>query len=207
MMIILGLTLILAACSQPPSPQITATPTIDSAHLTAFARPYPTDTPLPPTTPTSTPPPLGAVPQDCPPGPTPQPISPYIGPAIGSSPVWAVGFGGPHAVLHIPVSYDTYIPQYGWTWKLIWEVGPNYTHRITLRGGDLRNSTSLWFQFSGDPTTSPILDAQTPDHPESVIGNNWAEWGSYLYIPAAGCYYLEASWPGGHWRITFAAGR
>ena len=31
-------------------------------------------------------------------------------------------------------------------------------------------------------------------------------WSAILYIPAAGCYALDASWPGGSWRVTFAAG-
>jgi hypothetical protein len=68
----------------------------------------------------------------------------------------------------------------------------------------------LWFQI-GDkaPTTTPKLDPTQPGaypynpaNPDQVF----PEYPSYLFIPRAGCYVLEASWPGGHWRIPFAAG-
>jgi len=54
--------------------------------------------------------------------------------------------------------------------------------------------------------TDFVLDPQHPDHPGSAVGVDYAEWGSYIYIPTAGCYALEATWSGGHWRILFAAG-
>lgn len=172
----------------------------------AVATMAPTSTPFiePSQTPTPKPPSLGPVPQDCPPGPTPRPIFAGIGPGIGSFPVWAFGFDGPHAVLRISPN-DTYT-QYGWIWKIVWEVGPNYMHPVTLHSGKLSGGAPLWFQFEAT-TRSPVLDPQHPNHPLSVVGSDWAEWGSYLFIPTAGCYFLEAGWPGGHWRITFAAGR
>jgi len=187
---------VLASCTQMPPSSAAPTPTLST-------KPTSPSTPVPaPTTQQFSR--LGRVPQDCPPGPTPQPSLPGIGPAIGSSKVWAIGFSGSHADIPIP-SYDTYT-QHGWTWKIIWEVGPDYTQLVTIRGGELRSGTPLWFQFAGNPTTSPVLDPRHPDHPGSSVGTDWAEWGSYVFIPRAGCYYLQASWLGGSWRINFAAG-
>jgi hypothetical protein len=194
--IFLLVLLLLSSCT-PETRIATNQPTATLPSTVTLA---PTSTPLPPT---PTPPSLGLVPSDCPPSSPSETISPAIGPAVGGSPVWAIGIApGP---IHIP-SYFTYT-QYGWTWKVAWEIGPNYTNLVTLRGGNIRDGTPLWFQVADqDASTSPVLD---PQHPQrgSAIGPNWAEWGSYLYIPAAGCYYLEATWPGGHWRVNFAAGR
>lgn len=103
-MALIGLILMTAACSQTPTKVIPATPTVDSARLTAFAQPLPTYPSLP--TPTSTPTPLGGpsaqlgpVPQNCPPGPSPQNIDGNFAPVIGGNPVWAGNFVGPHATL------------------------------------------------------------------------------------------------------------
>lgn len=122
--------------------------------------------------------------------------------------MWAFGLD---TTVRIPTSYFTYT-QYGWTWKVIWRVSTRYTQPVQLHGGNLRTGTPLWFQIEvQDPSTAPVLDprpeeqqiAQSgyPNPPEAV------DWGSYLYIPAAGCYYIEATWPGGYLRIIFAAGR
>lgn len=90
---------------------------------------------------------------------------------------------------------------------MIWEVGPNYPNPITLRATRVSDETPLRFEFDGPPTTTPVLDPAHPPHPESAIGADWREWGSYLYIPTASCYHLKATWPEGSWEITFAAGR
>jgi hypothetical protein len=34
----------------------------------------------------------------------------------------------------------------------------------------------------------------------------WATFPSGLYVPKAGCYYLDARWRSGQWRMTFGAG-
>ena len=210
-MMLTGLVLVGVACSPAPSSPTSATPTIDSAHLTAFAQEQSTPAPSPSPTPT----PLvasaanvGPVPQNCSPGPTPKNVDPsQFGPGVGGSPVWAIGFDGPHATVHLNGwSEDPSLVQYGWNYKILWSVGPNYTHPVVLRGGLLSGGTPLWFQ-NGDqtPTTAPMLD---PRYPGTLTGSDvgWAEFPSYLLIPKAGCYYLEAQWPGGSWRISFAAG-
>lgn len=64
----------------------------------------------------------------------------------------------------------------------------------------------LWSVTLAMGTTSPVLDPGYPGHPISAFGDDWAEWGSYVFLPGAGCYSMEAMWPGEHWLVYFAAG-
>lgn len=183
---------------------------------TGKARSAPTTTPtpvLPTPTPTLALP--GPIPTNCPLSVThPRPVfAQQLAPVIGASPVWATWPTGPsrfHLVFASPPfpQNSNYDPRYGWQIvKMIWEVGPNYTHLITVQGHDLFDHTPLLFQFGGDtPTANAVLDSQHPSHPFSVVGDNWAEWGSVLVVPKAGCYSVQVSWPTGQWAVTFAAG-
>ncbi len=193
---------IISCTSAPPGPQqvATFTPTSSSRQ------------PSPPATFTPTPivansTNVGLVPTDCPPSSSPRTISPDMGPAVGASPVWASGFGtGTYPTAHL--QDDRYSPHEGWPWKLAREVGPSYQKPVTIRAGMLHTGKLLSFQMSPDDfvTTVPTLDPKHPGHPSSQLGPDWNEWGSYLFLPGAGCYYLEATWPQGHWLIYFAAG-
>jgi len=144
------------------------------------------------------------VPQNCPPGPRPQNIFADIIPVIGSFPVWAAGFVGPHAILHIGNGKSTQnnvYTQHGWYRKILWRVSRNSPSPVTLHGSSLRDGTPLWFQIGDqDPTLSPVLD------PGTAGEQPWTSFPSYIFIPQAGCYHLEAHWSSGSWRITFAAG-
>lgn len=195
-------SLVVGACTQTPNVSLRTTPTTSQLTTTVNVTPIPSPS-LPPT---PTPPPLGPVPKNCSPGPTPQPLFSNLGPVLGGGRVWFNGIDGPHAVIRFSPSYGYTFP-YGWTRKLLWEVGPDYTGTVTLTGENLMTHQSLWFQIGEQaPTHSPVLDPKYPGHPASTIGPGWAEWGSYLFVPTAGCYVLEASWQGGHWQIYFAAG-
>jgi hypothetical protein len=165
------------------------------------------------TTPTPVPaaPMLGPVPRNCPIStPAYQNISPNLSQVIGTSPVWAAWPPGPNIFHGQPLDphSNTYEPPYGWEMtKVVWEVGPNYTHSVTVRGYEISDHTPLLIQFlNNTPTLNGVLDPEHPDHPVSVIGTNWAEWGSYIVVPKAGCYVMEVSWPTGHWSVTFAFG-
>jgi hypothetical protein len=139
------LLVVLASCSSPvaSTPQPTATPTIDSAHLTAFAQPYPTypalPTPKPSLAPLPVPTPLRSapapMPTNCPltaiPGTKvfPKGWGGYLQDAtfIGRSPVWA-GMG-----LEVQVYTGTRgYPLWTGT-KIIWEVGQELTTPVTVR--------------------------------------------------------------------------
>lgn len=191
--------LLLGACTQTsPSPPHSVLPT-----YTPSTRSPITITATPMTASASN---VEIAPKKCPLGPPlhSQKISAAIEPLAGSSPVWAtVGEGG---IIHL--EGDLYDSRGGWPIKIVWEVGPHYGQPVTLRAGNLLTGALLTFDMSPDDTliTTPVLDPRHPGHPVSVIGQDWNEWGSVLLIPNAGCYYIEATWSGGHWRNTFAAG-
>ncbi len=196
-----GFVLVLSACTSTSPPQTSSTPTVDSAHLTAFAQSQPTySTPLPtPIIANATN--VGRMPTDCALGPSP--TSRYLdsefGPGVGGPWLWLIG-DGPDMSLTGAHSYE-----HGWGVKALWVVGPHYTHPVTLRGGSSNDATPIWFNFGDGPTPSPLLD---PLHPGTITASDhgWAAFPSTVFIPKAGCYYLEASWPGGSWRMPFAAG-
>ncbi|HEY6286401.1 MAG TPA: hypothetical protein VIX20_12110 [Ktedonobacteraceae bacterium] len=190
--------LLLTSCTSPASPgtaDVGATPPMRT--VTVMPTPSPTE------------PKLGAVPQHCPvSNPTPHMSLTGLGPVIGTSPVWADWPQG-GVIAHLSqADPNIYEPPYGWAiLKTIWEVEPNYTHSVTVRGYDLFDHTQLLIQFlDNPPTADAVLDPQHPDHPVSVVGEGWAEWGSVFVVPKAGCYVVEVSWPTGHWSVTFAAG-
>lgn len=211
---VIGLILFMVACTQTSPPSTSATPTVDSARLTAFAQPYPTYPPLPTPTPKPTPlggarAKLGPLPQDCPPGPTPKDVVSNTGPVVGAPPVWASGFIGPHAALVWDSSLaDQLHNQYGWPHKLLWVVEDSMKGLVAIRGANLRDGSPLLPGADGQEPTSTltvlVLDPQDAKRAQYV--DQWAEFPGGLTIPKAGCYYLEATWPGGSWRITFAAG-
>ncbi len=197
---LLAFLIILAGCTSS-SPQSTGlVSTIPSKNV-----PTATSTPIPPI------PTVGSVPRTCPTNnPTRHVISAQISPVIGSAPVWATWIPGPSVYRegsvtssNPPTNYD---PAHGWEiTKVIWEVGPNYMHTITISGYELFDHTPVLIQPGGDdPTAHAVLDPRHPDHPVSALGDKWAEWGSYIVVPKAGCYHLEVSWPTGHWAVTFA---
>ena len=149
-------------------------------------------------------------PTSCAPGPNPQTVSADVGPGLGRPPVWAVGFspGAPAAVLLL--QGDATIGEHGYYRKVLWVIQHGYAQPVRLSGTDSERGSSIWFQIGDQaPTTAPVLD---PTHPGAYPYNPanpdrvFPEYPSYLFIPHAGCYVLEASWPEGHWRIPFAAG-
>ena len=177
----------------PPQPQPALTPTQQAVTTTPIATP-----------------PLGQIPTQCPVSTTtPQAKFSDLSPVIGASPVWATWVPGPkryHLILPPPYP-STYVSPYGWEMgKVIWEVGPNYSASVTVSGYDLADNTPLLFQASGNPVDPLVLDPRQPDHPVSVVGPGWAEWGTYIVVPKAGCYRMVVSWPQGSWSVTFAAG-
>ena len=192
--------LLLASCAEP-----TNQGTMPVATLQPTSVPTPTapPTPVPPV------PTLGPLPHNCPISTPPRHLLAPNFSLIGTSPVWATWPPGPNIFQGQPnPNSNTYEPPYGWAMlKTVWEVGPNYTHPVTVRGHELFDHTPLWVQLLDyTPTVDTVLDPQHPDHPVSVVGEGWAEWGSVFVVPKAGCYVVDVSWPTGHWSVTFIVG-
>jgi hypothetical protein len=153
------------------------------------------------------------------PGPPPEskdcPARPTIGHShqVGRPPILATGFSGPLATLHLyptPVSVPAFPNTFGWTASILFEAPQDYAYPITLNGADIHTGSSLLFQLDStqDPLAFVTLD---PSQPPLNQGNASAvqkvSWSVTIYFPAAGCYFLTAWWPGGHWNINFAAGQ
>jgi hypothetical protein len=122
-------------------------------------------------------------------------------------PVYVVGFTSGLS-LHVGDPQQVVHGVHGWYRKVAWLVGPDYGRPVTLRGSRAGTAAPLWFEIGGQsPSTRPVLNPLQPaaDLPNGPPG--WAAFPSYLFIPQAGCYVLGASWPGGRWQITFAAGQ
>lgn len=159
--------------------------------------------PTPPTRSVPTPPPAIALSPEsasCHP-PLPQIIDPSFGPAVGTAPLWAIG---PIGAQPFPVTGPPDVAGSEHKVKVLWVVAPHQQDPIKLRGNNLADGTPLSFEFPGTPpATEVVLYPQVPGIP--VQHGQWKEWPSYLYVPVAGCYALEAQWPDGSWRLTFAA--
>jgi hypothetical protein len=219
-LLLVPLLLVLASCSSPTAstPQPTATPTLDSAQLTAFAQPSPPSPPLPTATPSQAPVPVPTPPRSEPaPMPTNCPLTALPGTKvfskgwggflsdttlIGRSPVWA-GMG-------LEVQVYTGTQNYHVVWpgtKIIWEVGQDVTTPVTVRVQNLATGALAWWGKGDQPPSASVLvlDGSNEGYHGPQPGG-WYEWGSFLYLLTAGCYSMDVSWPGGGWHIGFAAG-
>lgn len=197
-----ALLFLLSACASSNNPNTAPVATSSATRAVSIATAMPTPTQPVPT--------VGPVPRNCPVSTPMFHTSSALAPVIGASPVWATWPRdlGPFHLVSPSDSFSTYEAPYGWAaTKMIWEVGPHYTHPVTIRGYDLNDHTPLLFQLSDDtPTASAVLEPGHPDHPYAAYGEDWEEWGSYLVVPKAGCYVMVVSWPTNHWSVTFAAG-
>ena len=215
----------LAALLARPTP----VPTLDLSQLHVPQRsptPQSTPTPSPYLSPTLIAPAIGPVPPNCPPSASLVPFAPAaIIPGAGGPDVWLVAgafyFSGPpsakampHAIAHLgSLSRSAYTP-YGWPVLVQVLVTSDFTPTITITGHDLHTGYPLWLAPGPNPVpegAGPIFTT-TPRQPEGSIGDignaqqSWNIWFGALYLPGAGCYTLQASWPGGGWTVHFAAG-
>jgi hypothetical protein len=147
------------------------------------------------------------VPQDCPPGTPLQKFSPGYLPGIGGDPLWATPFAGSQATIRFDPAQQDYNSQYGWAVTLLLVVKIDNPNLIMVQGENLRSGAPLWFDFSWLTQGAATVVAVHPGVFGQERNGEWTSWIGYLYIPAAGCYALQASWPGGGWMVTFAAGR
>ena len=88
--------------------------------------------------------------------------------------------------------------RYGREVKIVWAVQTGFGGAITLSATTADSSGVLYFVLGDEATTSPVLEPQP-------MSDWWTATG-YLDIPAPGCYFLQAHWSGGSWRVEFPAG-
>lgn len=162
---------------------------------------------------------LGPVPAHCPAGPALQTYQPHdFGGGFsgdiafqGGKPVWELGLGAGN-VLTLTRDPDGYYAT-----KVMWVVGPNYAHPVTLSAHAVQGDAQLWFDVfppNGGPGasqdiygTSAVLDPGAPNRggTDNSTGH-WNIWGIGLIALSTGCYDLTATWDGGSWHTILAVG-
>jgi len=104
---------------------------------------------------------------------------------------------------------DRYGWGIGWGIKYVWFIKPGFRGRITVQGKNLSGGPPLWLgdDLHGRITRVLVLDIgrflQTS--PPIALARNGIHSG--LYLQRAGCYRLDATWPGGHWHGVFSFGK
>jgi hypothetical protein len=152
---------------------------------------------------------LGPAPQDCMLNTQTRPIDIKDAPLVaGGSPIWVIGLGGPSAsLIHLKHALP---PEMGWYQQIDLLTATNYAGTVTLRGGELRSGTPIWFGMR-DHKQGPItsfsvrpLDTSVSNHTGS--DQQWGLLTTTVYVSRAGCYFLTATWPKGGWVVFFSAG-
>jgi hypothetical protein len=131
---------------------------------------------------------------------------------VGGSDVWFIVRTGQLDTVHIgSLSLSNYTLA-GWAVPVMVYIKHGLTQPITLTGHDLHTGYSLW--LSPDVKTAGSVAAAAPlatIDPGHVLSHTtdarWDIWSGVLYLPGAGCYIVQATWPGNGWTIDFAAGR
>lgn len=225
LVVMLGLILLVAppigSALRALIPQPTPTPgaIIQIVYPTA---PPPTVTPYP--TPTLIAPAIGSVPANCPPSTPLVDFAPTATiPGVGGTDVWMVGLLGPGgypvagqratakigAPSRIIVSYTSY----GWPFEImVLARRSDFAQTVTITGQDLRTEHNLWFSPEANASNTLVEKAPilTIDLSQPFAGSSdgqWKIWFGVIYLPGAGCYTLQANWPGGGWNVNFAAGK
>ena len=202
---LLAFLLILTSCStQQPTTTATSTPT--SSHPAITSTPQVHLSPAPQQ--------FGPAPVYCPASPA---ISTKVFPkgwggylrdqtAIGTSPVWTTSIMAGDIFGVDQAGYEAWPGT-----KIIWEVGPSFTQTVSVRVTNLATGELSWWD-TGEGSPPPVhvsriltLDTNQPTY-HGAPERGWREWGSYLYFSQAGCFVMDVTWPGGHWRIFFGVG-
>jgi hypothetical protein len=117
---------------------------------------------------------------------------------------------GQRAAAHIGSFQPSNYTRVGWPIQVQVLIKQGFTQTVTLTGHDLRTGYNLWFSADannpGSVEEAAPLATIDPSQPMGGVGE-FSIWFDVLYLPGAGCYTLQASWPGGGWIVNFAAGR
>ena len=96
--------------------------------------------------------------------------------------------------------------RHGWRVKVLWVVSTDLESPARVRGHELGGGTSLWFEVEDrgeTPVATATLDGAAPGGSTTT---GYRDFPSYMYVPRAGCYELEASWSDGSWQLVFGLG-
>jgi hypothetical protein len=127
-----------------------------------------------------------------------------VGRAIGEPPLYAADFGPRRAMLHVE---NGPLTARGWRVKVLFVLDAQATQRISVRGTRLGGSGALWFRVTGRRVAkTAAIDPTVPAVPYDG-SSRWKDYPTYFFLPRAGCFRLEARWPGGGWTKVFAGGR
>lgn len=196
----------LVAFAAHPTPASTAGRVVSLAAKSAQL------TPVPYPTPTLNVPAVGPVSANCLPETPPVDFSSSeTVPGVGGSGVWFIASdrSGKRGDVELPPGNYTLA---GWPVPVMVYIKHGFTQPITLMGHDLLTGYSLW--LSPDATSPGSLADAAPlatINPGQGLAHTsdaqWDIWSGVLYLPGAGCYIVQANWPGNGWTIDFAAGR
>lgn len=126
----------------------------------------------------------------------------FNGSSTGRGPVWENGLP-PDATLNLD--------QLGFTpWpgnKIVWPIPPDFPSAVTVQVTNMKTGAEAWWDV-GEGSPAP----KKPVRPliMNPMGNKTGKppiWGTFLYLPQAGCYEMTVSWQSGQWHLLFAAGR
>lgn len=93
--------------------------------------------------------------------------------------------------------------KYGFATKIFWQLMHGSRGPVSLHGWNLRTGQPIWF---GVPLSSRNLK-QVYAWPSGIVRHlRYNEAPTLAFVPAAGCYVLQARWAGGGWSIPFGAG-
>lgn len=148
----------------------------------------------------------GAAPTDCASGAARWDALTYYGSeALGNAPVWVASFDGTAArpTVYFDEQYYRAFTSSGWAWHVLLIAQAGTAGTIELRGSDQRRGAALRLGTDTAETTTALTFAAA--QPVWSVGR-WLEWPAWIFLPGAGCYTLDARWPGGSWRLVFAAG-
>lgn len=123
-----------------------------------------------------------------------------LGTGIGSSDVFAVGFGRQQATLRLGNSPRTSL---GWRIKVLLVARPRALP-VTIVAYDLETGEPIWLESPPRSGEQHQLVLRTTTLPKE---HGLFEFPSHFFIPEPGCYRLTAAWRTGGWTADFVVRR
>ena len=163
--------------------------------------------------------PLGSLPATCPRASMLQffltPFDPLDPLGLGNGPLWITGFVGPTAALMSLQPFGASFAHppgsiVGWYENLAIFLQKGFPDTIILQGQSQDSGNPVLFASAGSLNFSPtlVLNTQHSSAQQPILDGSWEIISINLFVPDAGCYALQASWPHNtSWLYYFAAGK